>query len=143
MYLCIVEINFHDAPEGYNNSSVLSLLNQIEEDYCHTIGQFDFHFVSEEQLLLLNKEHLNHDTHTDVITFDYSSKECIEGEAFIGTERAKENAKLFSQTIDNEINRLIIHAVLHCLGVTDKTEITKREFRKLEDNYLSMFHVKP
>lgn len=142
MYLCIVDINFNNKPAFLDKSKANAFLSKIENDYNCTLGQFDFHFVTAKEMLSINEKHLNHDTHTDVITFDYSS-ELIEGEAFICIDRAKENALIYSQSIENELYRLLIHSVLHCCGVTDKTEKDKLNFREIEDTYLSMFHVKP
>ena len=142
MYLCIVNINFNNKPVLLEQSKAIALLSKIEKDYNRTLGQFDFHFVTAKEMLSINQIYLDHDTHTDVITFDYSA-ELIEGEAFICFDRAKENSQIFSQSLENELYRLIIHSVLHCLDVTDKTENDKKNFRKLEDTYLSMFHVKP
>lgn len=142
MYLCIVDINFNNKPFLLDESKAIALLLKIEKDYNRPLGHFDFHFVTAKEMLSINQIHLNHDTHTDVITFDYSS-ELVEGEAFICFDRAKENSQIYSQSIENELYRLIIHSVLHCLDVTDKTENDKKNFRELEDTYLSMFHVKP
>ena len=94
-------------------------------------------------MLELNKSFLDHDTHTDVITFDYSTASAVTGEAFLSLEMIEENAKKFSQTTENEAHRLCAHSLLHCYGVTDKTTVEKQQFRLIENKYLNMFHVEP
>ena len=94
-------------------------------------------------MLELNKSFLDHDTHTDVITFDYSTDNAVSGEAFLSLEMIEENAKKFSQTLENEAHRLCVHSLLHCCGVSDKTSGEKKKFRFIENKYLNMFHVEP
>ena len=91
-------------------------------------------FCSDNYLLEINKQYLNHDTYTDIITFDYSTKkEPISGDIYIGIERVKENATTFSKSFENELHRVIIHGVLHLLGYKDKTKPAKQEMTKQED----------
>ena len=94
-------------------------------------------------MLKLNQSYLNHETHTDVITFDYSTDGFISGECYICLDRAEENSFKFSQSTENELYRLCVHALLHCIGHTDQTQDEKKRFRALENKYLKMFHVKP
>ena len=107
-------------------------------------GDISFVFCSDAFLLEMNKEYLNHDTYTDIITFDYSKSESeqfplkkgvrgISGDIFISIDRVKENASSFSKTFEDELHRVMIHGVLHLLGYKDKTKIAKAEMRKQED----------
>ena len=93
-------------------------------------------------MLQKNQSYLGHDTHTDVITFDYSNETTLEAEVYISIPQATENAKKLQQNTENEFLRLIVHAVLHCVGFKDKTKDERAIMRKKEDYYLSMFHVK-
>jgi rRNA maturation RNase YbeY len=103
-------------------------------------GDISFVFCSDEFLLAINKQYLNHDTYTDIITFDYSkedNKKGISGDIFISIERINENAIKYSKTFENELQRVIIHGTLHLLGYKDKTKIAKAEMTKQEDLCLS------
>lgn len=97
-------------------------------------------FCNDNYLLSLNKKYLNHKTLTDVITFDYSSGR-ISGDIYISIERVKENAKKFSQNVNDEINRTIIHGVLHLLGYTDKSTKDKKIMTTKENQYLSYMEL--
>jgi rRNA maturation RNase YbeY len=100
------------------------------------LGELNFIFCSDAYLLEINKQYLNHDTYTDIITFDYSKedlKKPVSGDVYISIDRIKENAEKFSKTIENELHRIIIHGTLHLLGYKDKTKIAKTEMTKQED----------
>ena len=98
-----------------------------------------FNFCSDESLLKINKEFLNHDTLTDVITFDYSSSKAVSGEVFISVDRVRENAKEFHQDFNNEIKRVMIHGVLHLCGYNDKTAKDKSLMSDMENRHLAFF----
>lgn len=143
MYLCRVELNFNNAPISFDRQLLTKMILQIVTDHKAPLSNFGFNFINEDRMLQLNQSYLNHETHTDVITFDYSTDDFISGECYICLDRAEENSLKFSQSIENELYRLSIHAVLHCFGHTDSTQAEKKRFRILENNYLKMFHVKP
>jgi rRNA maturation RNase YbeY len=92
-------------------------------------------------LLDLNQRFLNHDTYTDIITFDYSENGSISGEIYISIERVRENAKEFSQRFEDELLRVMAHGLLHLLGYKDKTEKEIMEMRDKEEDKMKMFHV--
>jgi rRNA maturation RNase YbeY len=107
------------------------------------LGDINFIFCSDDFLLDINKKYLNHDTLTDIITFDYSKenpKQAISGDIFISTDRVRENAQTFSKTFENELHRVMIHGVLHLLGYTDKTKSSKEEMTKQEDLCLDLLN---
>jgi len=95
-------------------------------------------FCSDTYLHKINLEYLKHDTLTDIITFDYSEKKQISGDIFISIDRIKENALKFNQSTDIELNRVLIHGVLHLLGYKDKTPKEKETMRAKEDFYLTL-----
>jgi len=96
-------------------------------------------FSSDELLLEVNKEYLNHDTFTDIITFDLSTEENqIEADIYISIERIKENAAKWNSTFCDELHRVMIHGVLHLLGYSDKSEGEKQEMRLKENHYLAL-----
>ena len=99
-------------------------------------------FVDATTLLELNQKHLNHDTDTDILTFDYTVDTKITAEAFISCEALIENAKKYNQSAEKETLRLVSHALLHCMGQNDKSEDEKLTMQRKEDACLAMFHVK-
>lgn len=102
-------------------------------------GEINFILCSDEYLLKVNQDYLNHNTYTDIITFDTSDEEdSIDGDIFISVDRVKENALKFHKTEDEEIHRVIIHGVLHLIGYGDKTKDLKAQMRSLEDTYLAI-----
>ena len=108
-------------------------------------GDLNFVFCSDEFLLGMNKQYLNHDTYTDIITFDYSKEDKnlpISGDIYISVDRVRENAAKFNVAFENELHRVIIHGTLHLLGYADKTKTAKEEMRKQEDVALRSFRKK-
>jgi len=95
---------------------------------------------SDEYLHKLNQEYLQHDTYTDIITFDYSESNTISGDLFISIERVKENATAYSKKLADELHRVIIHGILHLCGYDDKNEKDKKEITLKEDEHLSRRH---
>lgn len=96
-------------------------------------------FCSDQYLLEINQQYLNHPVLTDIITFDNSSdKEVIEGDVFISIDRVKDNALSLKVAFDEEVHRVLIHGVLHLSGYSDKTSAEKAQMRNKEDAYLSL-----
>ena len=93
-------------------------------------------------MLNLNQRHLKHDNHTDILTFSYKDQPIIESEIFISIERARENAKIYTETFENETLRLISHGLLHILGMKDSTKALRETMAKEEDVFMRKFHVK-
>ena len=94
-----------------------------------------FVFCDDMELLNKNSKYLNHDTLTDILTFDYS-KNNISGDIYISIDRVKENAKTYKVTFENELDRVMIHGVLHLLGYKDESEKEQKIMREKEDFYL-------
>lgn len=108
----------------------------VEEGF--RLQELTYIFCSDEYLLNINQQYLDHDTYTDIITFDNSEKEgFITGDIFISIPRIKENAVKFSVTETDELHRVIIHGALHLLGYTDKTAAAKKKMSLKEDYYLA------
>lgn len=109
-------------------------------------GEINYIFCSDKYLLALNQQYLNHDTLTDIITFDNSERKTISGEIYISVERVVENSAKYGVELENELRRVIIHGVLHLCGYKDKSATQKSAMRKKEDACLSLwgklFHVK-
>ena len=107
----------------------------------YTIESLVYVHQSDEELLEINQRSLQHDTYTDIITFDLSDTEgVIDGEIYISVDRIKENASIFGVAFRNEYQRVLSHGLLHLMGFKDKTNEEKTEMRKQEDLALAVFH---
>ena len=102
-----------------------------------SLGNIVFVFCNDQFLLEKNIKYLNHNTLTDVISFDYSTKNKIHGDILISVERVKENARLYNQEFSTELNRVMAHGLLHLLGYKDKSEEDAKIMRSKENYYLS------
>lgn len=111
------------------------------------VGNVNYLFCDDEYLLDVNQRYLNHDTFTDIITFDYVAGGLISGDILISTERVGENAEKFGVPFEHELHRVVIHGVLHLLGQGDKSDAEAAEMRRQEEGALAlwndMFRVKP
>jgi|SRR5690606_3850977 len=104
-----------------------------------TLSHLNFIFCSDEYLLSINQQYLRHNTFTDIITFDNSEEPMtIEGDIFISIERVRENADTRQIAFEDELNRVMVHGVLHLIGYKDKSNDDKALMRKKEDAYLSL-----
>ena len=114
--------------------------------FCQTentsIDLLVFAFFSDEDLKTLNIKHLSHDYYTDVISFDESKNNALNGNIAISVERVADNASKYSVAFEEELRRVMIHGVLHFIGYNDSNENEINTIRKKEDYALSMFHVK-
>ena len=102
-------------------------------------GQISYIFTDNDEIRSINREFLNHDYDTDVITFDYSSVENIKGEIYISIDTVRENAKELAVSLNEEVRRVLVHAILHLCGYDDADEANVREMRRLEDMYLKYY----
>ncbi|WP_158839735.1 rRNA maturation RNase YbeY [Polaribacter sp. L3A8] len=104
-----------------------------------SLGELNYIFCDDEYLHKLNVEFLQHDTLTDVISFDNTLGKLISGDIYISVERVADNATDFEVSFINELHRVMIHGVLHYMGLKDKTEEEKKVMRNAEDEALSLF----
>ena len=109
-----------------------------------TVGNLSYLFCNDEFILEMNQRFLNHDTYTDIITFDNVVGDTIAGDILISIDRVGENASLFKVPFEQELHRVIIHGVLHLLGQGDKSDSEAAEMRRQEGDALqlweAMFH---
>ena len=123
-----------------SNTEDLNLwLNSVIMEEGMIIGELVYVFCNDEYLLKKNIEFLNHNTLTDVITFDYSEDKIISGDILISTERVVENAKIFNVNYLTELQRVMVHGLLHLLGYKDKIEKDANTMREKENYYLNKF----
>ena len=105
----------------------------------YTLKELNFIFCSDEYLLGINQQYLDHDTYTDVITFDNAETlKTIVGDIFISIDRIRENAEEFKKDFQNELCRVMVHGTLHLLGYTDKSKADKTRMTAKEDEYLNL-----
>ena len=108
------------------------------------VGNISYLFCDDEYMIGVNQQYLDHDTYTDIITFDYVVADLVSGDIFISVDRVGENAQQFNVPLEEELHRVIIHGVLHLLGQGDKTDSEAAEMRRQEqesfDLWNEMFH---
>ncbi|MCK8140482.1 rRNA maturation RNase YbeY [Flavobacterium sp. I-SCBP12n] len=136
-------INFNYETEfSLDNEEAIALwLSRVIASESKKEGEINYIFCDDEYLHKINVEYLNHDTLTDVISFDYSVGNEINGDCFISVERVKDNALDFNVTFDEEIKRVLAHGILHYCGYKDKTESDEAIMRQKEDDKIALFHV--
>lgn len=106
------------------------------------VEAINYIFCTDDYLLELNKTHLNHDTYTDIITFELSGPhQPILSDVYISVERVKENSKLFNATFKRELHRVIFHGALHLCGYKDKSKEQSHQMRSKEEQYLNKYFV--
>ena len=103
-------------------------------------GEINYIFCSDARILEVNNQYLQHDYYTDIITFDYSEEDKISGDIYIGTETVFSNAAMLGIPYENELNRVIIHGVLHLCGFKDKTPDTEKVMHQKEDEALNLLN---
>ena len=105
-------------------------------------GEINYIFCDDDYLLEINQQYLDHDTLTDIISFDYSIGNELHGDVFISVERVRENANDFNVAFEEELKRVLVHGVLHYCGYKDKSEEDEKLMRQKEEEKMKMFHVK-
>ncbi len=135
----MIEIFYEDTEIlGLSPEFFVSWLNEVCEDYDRRLGDLSLVFCSDEYLLEMNRYHLNHDYYTDIITFDYCEDDVVSGDLFVSIDRVSDNAKSLGLLFGDELNRVVVHGVLHLVGLKDKYEDEKKLMRDREDYYLSI-----
>ena len=138
-------ISFHN--ESVNNKTpskrlLKAWIKEFVSNHGKKVGELAFVFCSDEKILEINLNFLQHDYYTDIITFDYSEGEVISGDIFISVERVLENAASHQVDYNTELLRVISHGVLHLIGFQDKEEKKKVEMTRNEDLCMSLFFTK-
>ncbi len=116
-------------------------LEKVIESEGKIAGEISYIFCSDDYLYKMNVQYLNHDTLTDVITFDYTEANKISGDIFISIPRVEENASDFGKTFADELNRVMVHGILHLCGYKDKTTKDEKIMRLKEDEKLELLKM--
>ena len=137
----------HEIKAGLKNKRKLSaFIDGLVSRYLKNVktSEITYVFCNDNFLLEMNQNFLDHDSFTDIITFDLSeSKQELQGEIYISIERVKENAKLYKTTFADELHRVIFHGVLHLCGFKDKTPKDQKIMRENEDYCLENYKNEP
>lgn len=131
------EADFDLDPE----SDYIDWVSRVILSEGKTVGDINYIFCDDDYLHSINVQYLDHDTLTDVISFDYSENNVISGDVFISVERVQENAMEYNVSFCQELKRVIIHGVLHYCGYKDKTDSEVVTMRNKENEKIKMFHV--
>lgn len=135
IYFSTENINFNLK----NKLRIKKWIAEVIKREGKTLGDIGYVFCDDAYLLEANIEYLNHDTYTDIITFDYVEGDLISGDMMISVDRIRENATIFGVSFEQELHRVIIHGVLHLLGNKDKSEKDAAKMRKLEEKALAVY----
>lgn len=136
-------ITFASANIDFDLQDKLKVKNWISEiikAQGKRVGVIGYLFCDDAYLIEANHQYLNHDTYTDIITFDYVGDDVISGDIMISVERVGENAQKFETTFDQELHRVIIHGILHLLGQGDKSDEDAAQMRKKEESALVLWN---
>lgn len=131
------DIDF-DLPEA---DFVKKWISEVVQRRQKRVGNISYLFCNDEYLLGVNQQYLNHDTYTDIITFDYVAADLISGDIMISVDRVGENASIFGVPLEQELHRVIIHGVLHLLGQGDKSDAEAAEMRRQEEEALALWNT--
>jgi probable rRNA maturation factor len=137
----MINFNYETDFTLENEEAIAAWLSNVIASENKKEGEINYIFCDDEYLLKINLDYLNHDTLTDIISFDYSMGSELNGDIFVSVERVKENAIDFNVPFDEELKRVIVHGVLHYSGYKDKSEVDEKLMRSKEDEKLAMFHV--
>lgn len=138
-------ISFHN--EGITTKTppkrlLKAWIKEFVSDHGKKVGELAFIFCSDEKILGVNQNFLQHDYYTDIITFDYCEGEIVSGDVFISVERVQENALSHNVNFTTELLRVLAHGVLHLIGFQDKSPQHKKEMTQKEDLCISLFLTK-
>ena len=124
-----------------NHKKLVKWIGDVISSEGFQVGEINYIFCNDSYLNKINQEFLNHDTFTDIISFDYTLGKEIGGDIFISIERVLENAEKFNEVFENELYRVMIHGILHFMGYKDKTKKEKTLMRTKEDEKIFILNT--
>ncbi|WP_075603844.1 rRNA maturation RNase YbeY [Saccharicrinis aurantiacus] len=135
----MINFYFEDIDEITLSNSVLSSwISKVIDTNDKSIGDISYIFCSDKYILQVNKDYLDHDYYTDIITFNYNEGSIISGDLFISLDTVKSNSQLFNTSFTKELNRVIIHGILHLIGYDDQSDEDQLEMTKQENLSLEL-----
>lgn len=137
----MVIFNYETDFQLENESKYEDWIDSIIESEDKEPGEINYIFCDDDYLLEINKQYLDHDTLTDIISFDYCIGDLISGDIFISIDRVKDNAQEYDVSFNNELLRVMCHGILHYCGYKDKTQEEQLLMRAKEQEKINMFHV--
>ncbi len=137
----MISFNYETDFELENEAQYEEWISRIIESEGFDEGEINYIFCDDEYLHKINVEYLDHDTLTDIISFDYTVGNLIQGDIFVSIERVKDNANDFNVSFDEELKRVLSHGVLHYCGYKDKSPEDEALMRSKEEEKMQMFHV--
>ena len=138
----MISFNYESDFELENESVYSDWISKVISSELKDEGEINYIFCDDNYLLQINQQYLDHDTLTDIISFDYSEGNTLHGDIFISIERVSDNANDFNVSFDEELKRVMAHGVLHYCGYKDKSEEDEKLMRRKEEEKIKMFHVK-
>jgi rRNA maturation RNase YbeY len=135
----MISFNYETEFELNNEAIYSSWISKVIVSENKKEGEINYIFCDDEYLLKLNIEYLNHDTLTDIISFDYSVGNELNGDIFISVERVKENANDFEVSFEEELKRVLVHGILHYCGFKDKSPEDETQMRSKEEEKIKTF----
>lgn len=138
----MISFNYETDFELSDETAISDWLSQVILSESKKEGDINYVFCDDEYLYKINVEYLDHDTLTDIISFDYSIGNELHGDIFVSVERVADNAKDYEVTFDEELKRVLVHGILHYAGYKDKSEDDELKMRQKEEEKMAMFHVK-
>jgi len=136
----MIEFNYETAFQLEDENRLENWIENVTSNNGFEVGEINYIFCDDEYLLKLNVEFLKHYTLTDVISFDNSLGKLINGDIFISVERVTENSKEYNVTFDDELQRVMIHGVLHYMGYKDKSDDEIKKMRSAENSALLLLN---
>ena len=137
----MINFNYETDFNLDNEEAIATWLSNVVVSENKKEGEINYIFCDDEYLHKINLEYLNHDTLTDIISFDYTMGNELSGDVFVSIERVKDNAKDFNVAFEEELKRVLVHGVLHYCGYKDKGEAEELLMRSKEDEKIALFHV--
>ena len=137
----MISFNYETDFELENEAQYEDWISRIIQSEGFDEGEINYIFCDDEYLHKINVEYLDHDTLTDIISFDYTVGNLIQGDIFVSVERVQDNAKDFNVSFEEELKRVLSHGVLHYCGYKDKSPKDEALMRSKEEEKMQMFHV--
>lgn len=136
----MITYNYETDFKVESEEEISNWISKCIEQEGFELGEINYIFCDDSYLYKINVEFLQHETLTDIISFDYTLGKLLGGDIFISVERVKDNAKDFKVSFEEELKRVLIHGVLHYMGYKDKSELEKEQMRIKENECILLFN---